>query len=871
LLLVNRFSPAQRRKDKSMRFAWKLVATLLLAGASAAAAVSVSAGATLAITTLSSRPDMVSGGDALVRVDVPPSLPMGHIVIKLNGQDITATFHPDAVARTLTGLVGGLALGSNDLEAFVNPTGNGQPAARLTLVNHPIEGPIFSGSRQAPFICQTQSFKLPDGTFLGPPTDMETCSASTVVQYVYESTAGGPLKPMPDTATLPADVAMTTTDSGVTMPFVVRVETGTMDRGIYQNAVLHDPTSEPPPTPFAPPKGWNRRLQALHGVGCPGGWYIQGAAMGENILGAALNVQLLGRGFGIFINTLNHPSNSCNAFLAGEVTSMGKEHFIKTFGAPYYTVSRGCSGGSYSSEQVADAFPGLLDGILIDCTFPDPFAIAYSAQDAHLLDHYFTVTNPTGFTLAEQAAVSGYANTTTMRAAGNQSQRTDPVPGRVDVPGYSSAVWNAAVPVALRYDPVTNPTGARPTVFDENANVFGKDPATGFALRSFDNVGVQYGLAALNAGIITTAQFLDLNEAIGGYDQDENYIPQRTVGDAGAIKRAYESGLNLGGGGGMASIPVFDFTGIYSENTTNYHLQWEHFATRERMREENGNADNHVMWRAIPATIALDQPARVVFDQWMEAYKADTSNLSQRQKVIADKPSGAVDGCFTDATTFVAEPQTFSNQPTTTCNALMPSYAFPRYVAGGPLSASILKCQLKPIDPSDYAVTFTAAEMARLQTIFPSGVCDWSKPGVNQVRVLPWPTSPATGVIDLTPCVAGYESPDGLCLPPMSVDIVPQAINLRGGNGLVTAILTAAPGFDLSQWTLSGVTLNGAPAVSTALSADGTSYVATFTKAELSGLSAGNSIILTVGGTLTKNGTGDQGQFVATDSVKAMQ
>ena len=49
-----------------------------------------------------------------------------------------------------------------------------------------------------------------------------------------------------------------------------------------------------------PPKGWNQRLQGLHGVGCPGGWYIQGSVMGENIL----DPTLLGRGFGMFINIL---------------------------------------------------------------------------------------------------------------------------------------------------------------------------------------------------------------------------------------------------------------------------------------------------------------------------------------------------------------------------------------------------------------------------------------------------------------------------------------------------------------------------------------------------------------------------------------
>ena len=87
-------------------------------------------------------------------------------------------------------------------------------------------------------------------------------------------------------------------------------------------------------------------------------------------------VARLGEGYALFINTLNHPTNSCNAFLAGETTMMGKEHFIETFGVPLYTVSIGGSGGAYTSLQVADAFPGLFDGVDIDATFPDALAIA---------------------------------------------------------------------------------------------------------------------------------------------------------------------------------------------------------------------------------------------------------------------------------------------------------------------------------------------------------------------------------------------------------------------------------------------------------------------------------------------------------------
>jgi len=53
-------------------------------------------------------------------------------------------------------------------------------------------------------------------------------------------------------------------------------------------------------------------------------------------------------------------------------------------------------------------------------------------------------------------------------------------------------------------------------------------------------------------------------------------------------------------------------------------------------------------------------------------------------------------------------------------------------VAGADIAADIIKCQLKPARRNDYAVAFNDAEWARLNAIFPTGVCDWSKPGVEQ-------------------------------------------------------------------------------------------------------------------------------------------
>jgi hypothetical protein len=45
----------------------------------------------------------------------------------------------------------------------------------------------------------------------------------------------------------------------------------------------------------------------------------------------------------------------------------------------------------------------------------------------------------------------------------------------------------------------------------------------------------------------------------------------------------------------------------------------------------------------------------------------------------------------------------------------------------------VLKCQLKAINYAEYKVSFSVEQKARMAALFPSGVCDFSKPGVEQV------------------------------------------------------------------------------------------------------------------------------------------
>jgi hypothetical protein len=194
--------------------------------------------------------------------------------------------------------------------------------------------------------------------------------------------------------------------------------------------------------------------------------------------------------------------------------------------------------------------------------------------------------------------------------------------------------------------------------------------------------------------------------------------------------RAQQSGLQLGGNGGLASIPVFDVTGIYNDDS-GYHYQWFHFAMRDRMAQMNGNADNHVMWRGNPVPA---DTAWKAFIQWVAAYKADTAPGTQREKAIRNKP--IQDGCWNGPLTFIAEKQTLSSAADSACNALFPSWTFPRRVAGGPVAANIVKCDLKPVTASDYNVPLTAQQLNAIKRVFFAGVCDWSKPG-NVTGVVP--------------------------------------------------------------------------------------------------------------------------------------
>ena len=727
-----------------LNLAWKQFSTVIAAGAVLALAASSLAfagdrdgddqGNELRISTLSTKPELVSGGDVLVRIDVPRKVSLQSVRVELNGSNITGAFRVDAAARTLTGLVTGLRRGKNSLQALAGGEGGSD---RLVVTNHPITGPIFSGPHQTPFACETTAFVLPiTGGNLGAALD-EDCSIATRVDYVYKSTAGT-FKPLPNPSVRPADLAQTTTTQGRTVNYVVRVQTGTINRAIYQIAMLHDPVIDPAPDTWTRTPGWNGRLVYSFGGGCNAG-YHQGRTTGGTFLAQIGGDAIISRGYAVAASSLNTFAHKCDDVISAETMMMVKEYFIERFGVPRHTIGSGASGGSMQQHLIAHNYPGLLDGIQPSLSFSDTLSFSLPYMDCGLMDRVFN-TSALAWTSEQKAAVAGHStyeyctrNATWWYRFVNPRIMCDP-----------------AVPAALIYDPVTNPGGARCTLADDMVNVYGRDPDTGFARRPFDNTGVQYGLAAFNAGKISADQFLEVNERIGGYDVDGNNVAVRMVGDREALRIAYRTGRMNSGDAGLSSVPIIDFRS-HVDHYGDVHDAVRSYVTRARVLAANGHADNHVILIAaslgtLGADIATpNSPFNFVvveslrlMDQWLENIKNDRSPYHSRaEKVARNKPRELVDACYTAAGVKVTDP--------VVCQTLFPPVGNPRLAAGEPLTNNFLKCHLKPVQRSGYARPFTEAQFARLKSLFPDGVCDYSRHPVGEQDAQTWLAYPRPG------------------------------------------------------------------------------------------------------------------------------
>jgi hypothetical protein len=664
--------------------------------------------AKLQIKTLSSRPDLVSGGDALIEVKAPAGTQLSQLTLTLNGQDITSQLKNEPGNGSFRGVISGLTIGDNALHVMLKSSR--MPPARLTLKNYPITGPILSGPHLTPYECRTVE------SGLGQPLDAN-CSAAQKIDYFYRA-SDNTFKPLKDpTGVRPADLLNTTTNDGKTVPYIVRVDSGTINRTIYRIAVLDDPKPDIPIALWMPGAGWNRKLAVSFGGGA-GTQYNQGV----NQATAALNHLYLSRGFAFMISTELVNQQHGNAVLQGEALMMLKEYFIERYGLPKWTVGNGGSGGAIQQLLITQIYPGLLDGLQPSASFPDS---SLHTADCGLFQSFWRKADAAVWTDEKKTAVEGYTKGTC--AAWERSF--------VPVAMATNAAGCAMNDKSKIYDPVKNPQGARCTMQEMRVNIYGRDPKTGFARKPQDNTGLQYGLAALNRGAISVDEFLELNEKMGGNDIDGNFIAQRSQGDPLALRAVYESGLLNSGGGGLANVPILNLRS-YTDAAGDIHDRHRDLTIRARLEKANGRSDNQVIWvgpmRARGQTGGADLASLSLdtMNKWLDNLAADPSPLST-DKVVRHKPAEAVDAYWDGAGKKFVEKASFNG--TGGFNTMYPVHSEPRLVAGAPLTNDVLKCQLKPIKYSDYQVKFTEAQKARMAAIFPSGVCDFSKPGVGQM------------------------------------------------------------------------------------------------------------------------------------------
>ncbi|HZF80135.1 MAG TPA: DUF6351 family protein [Rubrivivax sp.] len=762
--------------------------------ATALAASSQEQPAAVQLRVLSSSPEYVSGGDARIEVRAAKGL-QDKLELWLDGRrlDVRWQAHGDR----LEAVISGLKVGKNLLEVR-HGDGKGQPRDRLTLTNHPITGPMFSGPQQTPFVCTTTQsavgrqplvdsatapgYRVTDanGQLIGYSRN---CSIETFVSYQYRSTAGN-LKPLPASGPRPPDMATVTLEDGRTVDFIVRREIGSINRFLYSIAMLAPAMDN---AAQADTSLWNGKL--LY-------WFQGGVAIGHSqgtVHGGSMNLDVLAKGWAIVHSSGNNTGTHYNMNLSGETALMTKERFIERYGVPLYTVGLGGSGGAIQQYLIAQNHPGVLDGLLPVQSYPDMVTQTIHVGDCELLEHYMDATDRNN---AKWRVTKNRTWLVGMNAeqddVGNNAKVNDPLAQLKTQLGYSTAkgstecipAWRGLTPLAMNplfgqapnsqfYEPQSEIAAIRWTHYDDLRNVYGVD-ATGAARPTWDNIGVQYGLKALKDGNITPAEFLHLNWNIGGWKHPSEMVQEgfpffgtsagevqkamtipgyfdpwsrrnmnlspgadqpapRTAGDPIAMRAAYSSGHVFGG---RLDVPAIDHR-QYMERELDMHNAHQSFAVRQRVQQHMGHSDNLVIWftDTTPGMPKASQTleALAVMDEWMRNIR-----LAPGKGIAGNRPARAVDSCFdlqgrllhagADVWNGILD-----NAAPGSCTQKFPLYGTSRTAAGAPIEGGIYSCARKPVEQAVADGTYApwvpgAADVARLNSIFPQGVCDYSRP-----------------------------------------------------------------------------------------------------------------------------------------------
>ena len=658
----------------------------------------------------------------------------------------------------------------------------------------PSDGPLRLGPKQYPFICATvesglgqplvdnqdgrgnavfpETGGVPDPT-AAPVGYSERCGVATRVDYFYWDSARRDFLRF-DPATMfaaPPATLQWIVVKGAPAPFVVRVETGTLDRFLYTIAMLA-PWPESTASPEDLENGaWNRKLVYWFRGGVGIGHWQGEAAWHGGLWGAerAAFPLLLREGYAVATSSGNETGVHYNLRLAEEAMLMVKGHFVETYGRPAYTVGLGGSGGGIQQYAIGQNHPGLLDAGIPLYAYPDMVTQTIHVGDCNLLEQYFledVMKKGPGSKWAvwsRRQWIEGMnASDTVRNSVFGTAGSSECIEGwffgepLVMNPMFTDPAYFEALAL-YRYPPAVV-AGIRWTHWNDLENVYGVD-ANGFAPIPTDNVGVQYGLAALVADppLVTPAEFIEINACVGSWKEQADYVgwnpfadpfdsrnmnrdpvacrmppgagwapsPRRS-GDLSAMRKAYTSGHVFTG---RIHIPLVDLR-PYLEPELNMHNARQSFSARARMQRVQSDRKQVIWFTGSEA----DVPARVmdalsVLDSWF---------------ATGERPPGFVDKCTDAAGNLIAAGAQvwdgiLDRRPPGACTTAYPLRSSSRMVAGDGMAGDMFKCALKPVavalaDGTYGATAFTPDQIAQLEAIFPDGVCDYAQPDQGKPR-----------------------------------------------------------------------------------------------------------------------------------------
>ncbi|MBV1788923.1 hypothetical protein KQ940_12755 [Marinobacterium sp. D7] len=633
--------------------------------------------------------------------------------------------------------------------------------------------PLYSGPLSYPFACDGERagfgqplvdnhkgygvpvYKQEAGQDQRPIGYSKDCLYPTRIDYLYNRVGTDRFYPLDQARD---DIARLTLN-GASIEFIVRVESGTINRFIYTLTTLKGPDD----TPQSPDmRYWNGDLiyQFKGGVGIG---FRQGR-MGVADM-AERRIEQLRRGYAIASSTGNHTSNHYNIWLSEETALRVKHQFIARYGKPRYTLGIGGSGGAIQQYLIGQNGSQLLDAGVALYAYPDMLTQTIYVFDCELLEYYFDQLARGYWNWPERRQIEGLN-----ALAGIEDERTwvyelamlvhgslprFPLGTSECVHGWRGLTALVNNPRFIHFYPRFSKRLQQRidwTYWEDLRHIFGSG-ADGYALQTWDNVGVQYGLRALRAAEISPKTFLHLNANIGGWKAPEEmraerywringsslfeFSPwshhnmqlspdrgrtpaQRSTASPEAIAAAFRSGLVFTGN---LDIPIIDLRHYLEPELDMHHLSAA-FSSRLRLQRA-GREEKQLIWVTEKPHAPIDG-ALELLTRWL-----------QRD----ERPAEAQDRCYRgDGSLIASGPDVWDGewnaQRTGACMQFYPIYGTSRSQAGEDLRGDLFKCRLIDVDGAlargDYAPVDMTPYRARLKQIFPQGVCDYTQSGIGQ-------------------------------------------------------------------------------------------------------------------------------------------